>query len=255
MQALNILIVGNGYLIDFIKKSKYLKKLYVTSEEKFDVVENVNFNTFKELAQKCKALQIDLVLVEEEKWFLQGIADVLRNNFVNCIAINAKWTNYINKPLLNKYEIFTPLTLTFPQTPLIVKSKNFCKIAHSIQEIVEIKQELFKFSPEIAKETFIEEFIDGQSYKIYSLFDGKNLLTFPIENLSEKQTEKLKIYSLNLQNLLTSENANFMGFINSKLIWTKENWYNIGFHFDCPKCNPKQDFLFILISALYQKLN
>ena len=28
------------------------------------------------------------------------------------------------------------------------------------------------------KETFIEEFIDGQSYKIYSLFDGKNLLTF-----------------------------------------------------------------------------
>ena len=87
MQTLNVLIAGEGKLIPLLKKSKFLKKLYATTEVEGAV--NIKFNTFNELAKKCKSLQIDIVLVENEKWILQGIADVLRKNFVNCIAPNA----------------------------------------------------------------------------------------------------------------------------------------------------------------------
>ena len=94
MQSLNVLIVSStkSKYIDKIKESKYLNKLYVTSDEEIDGTVRLQFNTFKELAQKCRKLQMDIVLVEEEKWVLEGIATVMKQNFVNCFAVTADWT-------------------------------------------------------------------------------------------------------------------------------------------------------------------
>ena len=76
MQSLNVLIVSTNKsrYAGQIKNSKYLNKMYVTSEEEVEGTVRLRFNTFRELAQKCRTLQIDVVLVEEEKWVLEGIA-------------------------------------------------------------------------------------------------------------------------------------------------------------------------------------
>ena len=94
MQSLNVLIVSQqkSKYAQQILRSSYLNKLYLTSEEEVDGAISIKFNTFKELAQKCRVLQIDVVLVEEEKWVLEGLANVMRQSFVNCIAATSRWT-------------------------------------------------------------------------------------------------------------------------------------------------------------------
>ena len=91
MQTLNVLIISSkkSKYIEQIKHSKYLNKLYITSDEEISGAISLHFNTFKELAQKCRTLQVDIVLIEEEKWVLEGIANVMKQNFVNCFAVFA----------------------------------------------------------------------------------------------------------------------------------------------------------------------
>ena len=63
MQKLNVLIVGENY-IEQIGSSKYLDKLFLTSKKEYKNSATINFNTFQELAIKCKALKVDLVIIE-----------------------------------------------------------------------------------------------------------------------------------------------------------------------------------------------
>lgn len=253
MQALNILLVGDGLNLTALRMSKYLKKLYVTSENIDET--QISFNTFLELAKKCRLHQIDLVIVENEKWIRQGIADVLKKNHINCIAINSNWITFMNKSMLNRYEINTPLTLTFPDVPLVVKSGNYQQIANSLTDVVNIQQHFFSISAEVAKNMYLEEFIDGDKFVINAIFDGKNLLSFPLKELNKQQQLMLSKYTKHLENMLVTEKIDFLGFINSKLIWHKNDWYNVGFSFEFPKTDLQIDLIFLLISALYQKLN
>ena len=55
--------------------------------------------------------------------------------------------------------------------------------------------------------------------------------------------------------MLKTEKADFVGFINSEVIIFDNIIYNIGFNFDFSKPNSEIDFLYILNSAIYQKLN
>lgn len=253
MQALNVLIVGKGNNVDEIRKSKYLKKLYSTEDIEGAIC--LTFNTFRELAQNCKNLQIDLVVVEDEKLVYQGIADVLRKNLINCIAIYSNWTNIINKSMLNRYGINTPLTLNYPQTPLVVKSGKYCKIANSISEVVKIQHELLNISAELAKNMYLEEFLTGDVYQINAIYDTKNLFTFACPELDGVQQQKLKEYSELIQAMLINEKVEFIGFINSKLIWHNNNWYNIGFSFEFPKTDEQTDIVYLLIAAIYRHLD
>ena len=138
MQSLNILVIGQK-CIDKIKSSKYLNKLYTTSEEEIDGVVSIKFNTFKELAQKCRTLQIDVVLIEEEKWILEGIANVMKQNFVNCFAVTSKWTqlglsHHYARKMLAKYGIKVPPIINLPlEFPVIIKGDGVLKKAFSMQ--------------------------------------------------------------------------------------------------------------------------
>lgn len=258
MQSINVLIIGESKLLSFIKFSKFLDKLYIANDGGNDF--DLSFVTFKELAQKCKSLKIDLVIIEDEKYIMQGIVDVLKNNLINCIAPNSKWTDVViskisSKNIINRYNILTPLTLTYPQNfPLIVKYNNGEKIANSIQEIVETKKQVFEQSPEIAKTIFLEEKIEGIQFELLSLFDGKNLLIFPPQDIKIENSIILE-YKEKLQTMLVSEQFNFIGFINSKLILSNNKIYNTGFSLTIPKPDIKMDLLYIFISAVYQKLN
>lgn len=267
MQLLNVLIVSQkrSNYADIIMQSAYLNKLYITSDEEIKGAVSIKFNTFKELAQKCRVLQIDVVLVEEEKWVMEGIANVMKKSYVNCFAPTTDWTNlglshnYARK-LLQKYGIAVPPVITLPVNfPVIVKGDGLLKKANSLQEIITIKEDTFNTSPEISKTIFLEEYLNNAKYTAISLFDGKHLLTFPNKNINRNLLED---YSKKLERLFIEEKSNFIGFINSDLIEENGILYNTGFRFNFimpdlsenipPKPN---DILYICLSAVYQKLN
>ena len=255
--AYNVLIVGNtdAKSLPMVLKSKYLNKLYTTFE--YQNHTDIRFNTFKELAQKCKALKIDIVLVEDQKLILQGITDVLKNNFVNCIGITAKWTNLIlsNKfaeEMTKKYQINVPERFLYPKEfPLMVKADGFNKIAYSLEDVIKIRQEIFDFSPEIAKSIFLEKYITGEKFTLTSLFDGKTLVTMPTEGLT---SEIINAYNKKLSSMLKNENADFIGYINSSVILANNQLYNMGFNFNFPQVS-NTDILFLFSSMIYQKLD
>lgn len=259
LQKLNVLIVGDGNSIPLIKKSRFLKKLYITSSQEVQGVVNITFNTFKELAQKCKALQIDIVFVENEKWILQGIADVLRKNFVNCIAPTAKFAEQLldsttARIILQRNGIDVPQKLTYPQNfPLLIRGKGFKIKVNSFEELLHVKEKMNKvFSREIIDTAFLEEFIEGDIIYLNSFYDGKTLKTFADGLLNEIEILE---YSKALQNLLINEKANFIGFLVSKLLIKKGKCYNVAFGFDYLATKFEMDFLYLLNAGIYQKLN
>lgn len=267
MQSLNVLLVNSqkSKNLKYIMNSKYLNKLYVTSEEEIEGAVQIKFNTFKELAQKCRALQIDIVLVEEEKWVLEGISNVMKRSYVNCFAAPSEWTelslshNYARK-LLEEYEINVPPIINLPlEFPVLVKGDGVLHKANSMQEIISIKEKVYNTSGEISKGIFLEKYLKGEKCKVISLFDGKHLLTFPHEKISNKLLNK---YSKKLETMLLCEKARFLGFINSDIVEENGILYNTGFSFEFSmpdfdmwqSAYPK-DILYICLSAIYQKLN
>lgn len=257
MQSLNVLVAGMGLIVSDLLKSKLLRKLYITSDREIEGVYNIKFNTFKELAQKCKALQIDLVIVEDEKLILEGIADVLKKNFINCVAPISYWTNLkINNnfriSMLEKFGIKTPPIVKFPsEFPVIVKGDGVLKLANSLEEITWIKKEIYDISPEIAKNIYIEKFINGEKFRLYSLYDGKSIFTFHKNGIDENVIGE---YSQKLNKMLLSNVTPFIGFINSEVILYENNIYNTSFDFNIVQPQ-NADILSILVLAIYQKLN
>ena len=267
MQSLNILIVNTNKsrYAEQIKNSKYLNKMYVTSEEETEGTVRLRFNTFRELAQKCRTLQIDVVLVEEEKWVLEGIANVMRQNYINCFAATSDWTelglsHHFARKMLTEYEINVPPVIKLPlEFPVLVKGDGILKKANSMQEVISIKEKIYNTSGEISKSVFLEKYLHGTKHKVISVFDGKHLLTFPHNDIRQ---DLLNDYSEKLEHMLLTEKADFMGFINSELVEENGILYNTGFSFefsmpDFEKYQTTQpkDILYICLSAIYQKLN
>lgn len=265
MQSLNVLLLSKGNYVYQLLESKYLNKLYLISDEEVEGTIAIKFNTFKELAKKCRTLQIDMVLIEEEKWILEGIANVMKQNYINCFAATSDWTelglshNFARK-MLEKYNINVPPIITLPfDFPVLVKGDGVLKKACSMQDIITIKENIYNKSNEISKNIFLEKYLNGEKNKAISLFDGKHLLTFPHEKINNNL---LQDYSQKLEKMLLEEKANFIGFLNSELIEENNILYNTGFSFEfimpnfevCQTTYPK-DILYYCLSALYQKLN
>lgn len=260
MQSLNVLVVSEKYsvVVESIKNSKFLNKLYVTFPIETEGIFSISFNTFQELAQKCKTLQIDFVIVIEEKWILQGIGDVMKKNHINCFAPTSFWTNLelsndFARNLLEKYSINIPEKINLPvEFPVVVRSNGYAKRADSIQDVINIKRDIYNHSPEIAQTVYIEKFLDGKKEFVVSLFDGKNLAVFDNKNLDQDCVIE---YSRKLKEMLIKEKADFIGFINSEVILNEDKLYNIGFNFNFYFPGIEKDLLFILQLAIYQKLN
>lgn len=256
MPALNVLLIASAdsAVLDLLFKSKYLNKLYTNFE--LPNVPDIRFNTFKELAEKCKALKIDLVLVDDKKFILQGIADVLRVNYINCFAINSFWTqlilsNSFARNMAEKYGIDTPKIMKYPQEyPLVVRADGFKETAGSLQDIIDISKTIVNHSQEIANTIYLEQFIDGKKTTLISFFDGKNLITCSNEEIPENIVED---YNSKLKRMFVSENSDFIGYINSEVILKEQTLFNLGFNLEFPTV--KEDLLYILISAIYQKLD
>ena len=264
---MNILILGTAKVEQkFIKlclKSKFLDHIYTASKESLKNIPNIEYNSFEELVRKAKALQIDLVLVSDKELVQNGIVEYLNNYRINVISVNKKWLNLesqrlVAKQLMNYYSINNPQPIKAPIAfPLVVKSvkRKFTKIVYNMMELVEIKENYSNDS------IFLEEYMKGESISLLSLWDGKSLLSFPVENsLTEVQVDRLDLYKTKLNIMFSDECPDFIGFFISKLIWAKNDWHvldyimRVDLEVDLNNVIQK-DFLYILNLAIFQKLN
>lgn len=260
MQGLNILIIGElqKNLLQAVCESKLLDRLYTATFEPFEEIPNIEFESFEDLAQKAKTLKIDIAITSDKNLIQAGVVDILKKHFVNILAANKKWLNLETsrlaaKQLANYYSINTPETIKAPLSfPVIIKTDHpkGSYIADSMTDLINKMESLE------GEKTFLEEYLEGNIFELVSLWDGKNILSFPIENLTEVQQDRLELYKTKLNFMLSDEKADFIGFFVSKLIWAKNDWYLLEFKMGVNE-NSKfcGDLLYILNSALYQKLN
>lgn len=263
---MNILILGTEVieqkLVDLCLKSKFLDHLYTASEKPLENIPNIEYSDYSELCKKAKLLQIDIILLANKKYIQDELVECLKKNRLNVISVNKKWLNLedsriVAKQLIRYYEINTPETIMAPISfPLVIKTKqpHLTKIVYSMQELIEIKENL------LGEDVFLEEYLEGEIYYLLSLWDGKSLINFsPNFDFTEVQNDRLDVYKTKLNFLLSDEKADFTGFFTTKLIWSKNDWYVLGFSMHIDEKSDltliKSDFLYLLNSAIYQKLD
>lgn len=263
---MNVLVLGSEeieqVLINLCKKSKFLDHIYTASNEPLEEIPNIEYQNYDELVHKAKALHIDLVLIANKNFIKNGLVEYLRKNKINTISVNQKWFNLessrlITKQLLNHYSINTAEIIKVPKTfPVVIKTNKpfLTKIAYSMNELVRYREEINE------EQVFLEEYLQGEVCYLLSLWDGKTLLHFDPEKLqTEVQEDRFNLLKTKLNIMFSDETPDFIGFFITKLIWAKHDWHVLDFimhldnSFDLSKI--KQDFLYILNSAIYQKLN
>ena len=263
---MNILILGTSKiernLINLCLKSKYLERIYTASSNPLSGLDNVVYNDYTDLIKKAKKLHIDLILFANKKYIQDGFVELCKKNRLNTVSVNKKWFNLedsrlVAKKLIHHYSINYPKNIKAPTTfPIVIKSTNskIEKIAYSMSELVEVKHELS------GKSVFLEDYLDCKICHILFLWDGKTILLFDkFLNLTEVQKDRLELYKIKLNFMLSDEKADFIGFFVTKLIWAKNDWYVSDFimHLDenVDLSIIQGDFLYILNTALYQNLN
>lgn len=261
---MNVIILGipDKSVINAIKESSYLEKLYIASPESVDNIPNIDFTDFDDLINKIKVFKTDIVITFDRDLISAGIYEKLRENRINIISVNKKWLNLENsriaaKQLLTYYGINTPEIIKAPvEFPVVLKTDTpgFVYKANSIMDLTE---NIEKLSYE---RFYTEEFLDGKSYEFIHIWDGENIYTIPSEfDLTEIQFEKLKIYTTKLNFMLSDEKADFAGFFTSKMLWAKNDWYVLKYKMGLDKYAVpntfKKDFLFLLNLIIYRKLN
>lgn len=216
----------------------------------------------EKILEKAKELDIDLAIINRIDLITKGIVDLFKKNKINIISVNEKWLNLETsrlaaKQLMNHYSINHPQTIKAPREfPIILKTNSTSQsyIANSMQELIDYTKKLG------AHTVLLEDFMDGDIYELVSLWDGKNILFFDMNTaLTEVQEERLELYKTKLHIMLSDENANFVGFICSKIMWTKNDWYVLDYKMTLDEKSDlsglKSDFVYALNSAIYQKLN
>ena len=261
---MNVIIIGNcsEEFVNLIKKSKLLDKLYVINNNFNTDLPSIKYQTLEELVQKLKALQTDVVIVTDKEFIIDGSVEYLKSNFINVLSPNQKWFNLeksrlIAKQLLTHYSINVPKTILAPKIfPLLIKSDSpfLCKIANSMDELVLAMQ---KYRGE---KIFLEDILEGDVFSLLVLWDGKSARYYiNSEELTEVQLDKLSFLQTKFNFLLSDEKANFIGFFNAKLIWAQNDWHVLDFEMcfnDTLVVNyVKEDFLFLVNLAIYQKID
>ena len=261
---MNILIIGNSTenFCNLIKQSDLFDKLIIATSTPPSGVANIEYNDFDDLVNKIKSLQIDISIITDTKLIKNGLADFLKSKYINTISVNKKWFNLessrlVAKELLKHYSINIPNIILAPKEfPIIIKtdSPDSSKIAYSMTDLVSAVKKLS------GKKTFLEEFLDGPCYSLLTLWDGKSAYHIQGKtSFTEVQQDRLELLKTKFNIMFSDENANFIGFFSTKLIWAKNDWYVLEFNMGlCEQMiieRINQDFIYLLNTAIYQKIN
>lgn len=108
---------------------------------------------------------------------------------------------------------------------------------------------------EFGKDIFLEEYVEAKAGFFTHSLTAKTFYPFRLEGLSMEQQSALDEYQSKLHVMLKTEKADFTGFLNTKLVWANSKWYACGFSLDFPENTCGKDILYVLVAAIYQKLN
>jgi len=262
---MNILLIGKPHdnIINVLKDSVFLDKLYIAGDYKSETIPNFGYKSVSELAEKAKTLQIDIAINLDKTLINNGICEDFRRNKINLISANKKWLNletnkFAAKQLLTYYSVNTTQILKVPSVfPVSVKTEYNEYIVNSMTELTKLAENL-------KEQYYIEEYLTGDTFNLLSIWDGENLYFFNSpENINEIKDDRLDLLKTKLKFMFSDEKANFIGFFTTHLIWAKNDWYvksfSMGINSDIDiksaLAKTKTDFLYILNSAIYQKLN
>lgn len=260
---MNILIIGkpSSNLERLLKKSKYAEKVYTAINGEHTSFPNIEYRNFDDILQKAIALKIDIALNTDKNLIKNGIAEFFETKKINLISVNKKWLNLETsrlsaKKLLQYYNINTPNIIRVPlDFPVLIKTDEpgLDYAAKSMPEIIDKLEEFENIT------TFFEEYIEGQSFVLNTIWDKKNIKYFyPEERLTEVQLDRLDLLKTKLNFMFSDEKANFCGVFGINIIWYKNDWYVKDFDMgtEIPANLLKNtDLIYILNSAIYQKLN
>jgi len=234
------------------------------------------------LAKKARSLNIDLLVVGPENPLFDGITDIFQKEGIKVIGANKKWAalegsksfakvfmakNGIKtadyKVLDDKSQIKQALEY-FKQAkdciPPVIKADGAAlgkgvSLPETFKE-AEFEAENFlngKFG-KASKKIVVEERLFGKEISLLSLWDGKNLLSFPpacdykrlLDNnkgsntggmgsyapskITEEEKKHLNTYLETLKTALIKENADFKGIIYSGLILAKNSVYVLEYN-------------------------
>lgn len=270
---MNIIILGENSqsLYDLCKKSKSATQVYIATQNIPKDNATIQYDNIQDLILLCQKLQIDIVISTLKNINYDDLIKDFTSNKINLISVNEKWkkletSSSIAKKLMKYYSVNHPSTIKIPSKfPVVIKTDNCINpekfITTSMEELIAKIKQISKQST--AQTFYIEEYLEGEEYTMLSLWDTKSFLHFPIHKpLTEVQEERLDLLKTKLNFMFSDEKANFTGFIVTKLIWTKNDWYVTGFttNINSQDLEPvleniQTDFVQILISAIYQHLD
>ena len=222
---------------------------------------NIEYKDYQDLVNKAKKLQIDVSIICDKDLIKDGLTEFFNKNYLNTISVNKKWLNLENsrlaaKLLMNHYQINNPEIIKAPLTfPIMLKTEepNVDFVAKSMQELIVKKNK-------INQKTFLEEYLEGIKILLLCFWDGKNLWTnFSKNSFTEVQNDRFELLRTKLNFMFADEKADFIGIFSVKLIWSKNDWYVLEYIMHINENsrieNINTDFLYLINSAIYQKLN
>jgi phosphoribosylamine-glycine ligase len=260
---MNILIIGTptSELVKLIKKSKYTEKIYTANNNNHTDFPNIEYKNFDELIQKAGALKIDIAINTDKNLIEEKITEAFEKSRINLISVNSKWlkletSRLAAKKLLEHYKINTMQEITVPLSfPVVIKTNVPCcdYIVHTMDELVFYMEKLE------GQKTFLEEYIEGELFNIYAIFDKKNIKYYYMKDfLTEVQNDRLDLLKTKLTFMFSDEHADFIGIFAIHLVWNKNDWHVKDFNMNTimpEKYLENEDFIYILNSAIYQKLD
>lgn len=260
---MNILIIGKpeNDLIALIKRSRYADKIYTASNTDKTDLPNIEYRNFDELVKKASILNIDIAINIDKPAISTGIAEFFEKSRINLITVNKKWLNLETsrlsaKRLLNYYKINNPKVLKVPLSfPIRIKTDSPGK-DYKIMTMAELVEKMKELE---GQKFYFEEYVEGSFAKLYVIWDKNNVKYFYSEkNMTEVQLDRLDLLKTKLNFMLSDEKADFMGIFSVNILWYKNDWYVTDFNMGgaiSAKYFEKFDFIYLLNSAVYQKLN
>lgn len=297
---MRVLLFGSGArehaLADKIASSKLLEKLFLakTSSAFSDLGEVIEFDDYYDLAKKAAQNKIDLLVVGPEEPLVNGICDVFLEQGINVIGANKYWAQLEGSKIFAKEfmkrngiktaqyqtasskEEFEKKLLSFDSSPVVkIDTLAGGKGVFVCESFEEAKDRWCD------KKMLLEKRLFGREMSIFSLWDGKTLLSFEpacdFKKLSDNDTGPntggmgsvfplkgacVQKYLSILKDALKKENANFCGIIYSGLIAADDDIYVLEYNMrfgdpeiQCVLLNMRNDILEIFSLMAQQKLD
>lgn len=280
---MKVLLFGSGArehaLYEAVLKSSLIKKedIYFAQTGIFAQRNIIEFINYHQLAEKSRDIGITLLIVGPEEPLAQGICDIFMQFGIKTIGANKYWAQLESsksfaKEFMHKFEIKTAkyITLDSPSAinnalasfsnPPVIKADGLAagKGVYLPETFDEAKIAAFEFLAgkfgKASERIILEQRLAGRELSVFSLWDGKTLLSFPPacdfkklsdgdngENtggmgsafpcrLSDFEANEIDNYLSKLENALKKSKADFCGVIYSGLIMCDDGVYVLEYN-------------------------